>query len=88
MTIHLVDLVHVLHTCPANPAPHIVDTRRSLVHTTDGGPCRAPVTIRSGTTETEIACGRHVPADQQCPACRVTVMERSITTVNLDEVAA
>ncbi len=47
MTIHIVDIEHVLHICPANPEPHIVDTRHTLVHTNDGGPCRAPVTIQA-----------------------------------------
>ncbi|WFE29651.1 hypothetical protein O7623_10880 [Solwaraspora sp. WMMD791] len=79
MSIHLVDVVQVLHTCPADPQPHPYDIRRTLVHVTPGGPCRAPVTIRCGNTTTTIDCGRHRPAAHQCGACRTTVVERTIT---------
>ncbi|WFE46356.1 hypothetical protein [Verrucosispora sp. WMMD1129] len=80
MTIHLVDLEHITHICPADPEPHPFDTRRTLVHITPGGPCRAPVTIRCGNVTAQIACHRHEPAKRQCGACRVIVRERTITT--------
>jgi hypothetical protein len=32
------------------------------------------------TTRTVIACGRHEPPYRQCPACRVTVTQHTITT--------
>ncbi len=38
-----------------------------------------PVTIHSGNTTAVIACGRQEPAERQCPACRLTVIERSVT---------
>ncbi len=79
MTIHVVDITRTLHTCPADSDPHPVDIRRSILAVIPGGPCRTPVTIRCGTTTAVIACGRHKPADAQCPACRITVTEHTIT---------
>ena len=80
MTIHAIHLHRLLHTCPANPhEPHPYDTRRTILATVDGGPCRTPVTIRCGTTTVTVSCGRHAPAERQCPACRVVVTEHTIT---------
>jgi hypothetical protein len=76
--------IHTLtHTCPASPEPHPIDTRRTIVLIVDGGPCRQPVTIRSGDTVAVIACGRHLPRDRQCPACRTSVIVRGYTTTHL-----
>lgn len=86
MTIVLVDIEHVTHTCPAHPDPHPFDTRWTVVDVIPGGPCRAPVTIRCGDTTATIACRRHEPAKRQCGACRVIVTEHTITTRHLDEV--
>ncbi|SCL36841.1 hypothetical protein GA0074692_4465 [Micromonospora pallida] len=80
MTIHVVDIVHVLHTCPAEPEPHPYDTRRTVVHVIPGGPCRTPITVQSGVVVTQIPCHRHEPANRQCGACRTIITERSITT--------
>jgi hypothetical protein len=88
VTIHLVTITQVTHTCPAQPEPHPYDIRRTLTHVIPGGPCRAPVTIRCGDVTTEIACHRHEPANRQCGACRVIVTEQSITTVGPDRDAA
>jgi len=77
VSIHLVNVEHITHTCPGNPEPHVFDTRRTLVHTTPGGPCRTPVDIGEGCV---IDCGRILPAHRQCPACRSVVVERTITT--------
>jgi hypothetical protein len=88
VTIHIVDIEQILHTCPAVPDPHPYDIRRIVVHVIPGGPCRAPVTITCGTTTPEIPCGRHEPADRQCAACRTIVTERTITTRTLHEGAA
>ncbi|MEU9513057.1 hypothetical protein [Micromonospora sp. NPDC048169] len=100
MTIHVVDIQHFTHTCPAWPdEPHPYDTRRTIVDITPGGPCRTPVTIRCGQVTTTIACHRHEPADRQCGACRLIVTTRRITEVfmghygpdhtrHLDEVSA
>jgi hypothetical protein len=80
MTAYQVDVHHLTHTCPANPdEPHPYDTRRTIVATAPGGPCRRPVTIRCGDTTAVIDCGRHTPSAQQCPACRITVIERTVT---------
>ena len=87
MTIYLVDIEQILHTCPAHSEPHPYDIRRTLVDVIPGGPCRAPVTIRCGDTTTQIPCHRHEPAKRQCGACRVIVTEHTITTRTL-EVAA
>jgi hypothetical protein len=83
VSIYLVAIVQHTHTCPADPHPHVVHTRRHLLHTIPGGACRTPVTIRCGTTTATIACGRHLPADRQCGACRTIVVEDSITTRHL-----
>ncbi|RZU72024.1 hypothetical protein EV384_0363 [Micromonospora kangleipakensis] len=89
MTIYLVDIEQVMHSCPAHTETHPFDIRRTLVDVTPGGPCRAPVTIRCGDTVTQIPCHRHEPAKRQCGACRVIVTERTITTRTLaTEVAA
>ncbi|MFG1954336.1 hypothetical protein [Micromonospora sp. NPDC048830] len=80
MTIHAVDVVHILHTCPGEPEPHPYDTRRVLVDVIPGGPCRAPVTVRCGGQTVQIPCHRHEPATRQCGACRIIVTERTITT--------
>ena len=83
MTYVLVDVHHRAHTCPGIAEPHPYDTTRTVVGYVPGGPCRQPVTIRSGDATAIIACGRHSRRDEQCPACRVTVTERRITTEHL-----
>ncbi|SIN44368.1 hypothetical protein [Micromonospora cremea] len=87
MTIYLVDIEQVIHTCPAFIDPHPFDIRQTLVHVIPGGPCRAPVTVRCGGQTVQIPCHRHEPAKRQCGACRVIVTERTITTRHLTEVA-
>jgi hypothetical protein len=77
---HIVDIHQRMHTCPADPLPHPFDTRRTVVAVVDGGPCRAPVTVRCADTIATVACGRQLPPAEQCPACRVIVTERHITT--------
>ena len=44
MTIYLVDIEQVTHTCPAFADPHPFDIRRS-VDVIPGGPCRAPAVL-------------------------------------------
>ncbi|MEV4534664.1 hypothetical protein AB0J82_12625 [Asanoa sp. NPDC049518] len=80
MTIHVVDVHQRTHQCPASPDAHVYDTQRTLIAVIDGGPCRAPVTIRCGTTIATVPCGRARPADARCGACRVIVTERTIAT--------
>jgi len=82
MTIHVTTVHHTLHTCPAHPAPHVVDTRRTVLAIIDGGPCRTPVTIRCGNTVTKIPCGRHEPRQRQCGACRIIVTEHTVTSTH------
>ncbi|PWU43205.1 hypothetical protein DLJ46_32700 [Micromonospora globispora] len=89
MTIYLVDIEQVTHTCPAHEEAHPFDIRRTVVDVIPGGPCRATVTVRCGGQTALIPCHRHEPAKRQCGACRVIVTERTITTHTLDaEVAA
>jgi hypothetical protein len=83
MTIVHIDIHTVTHTCPASRDPHPIDTRRTILLVVDGGPCRRPVTIRSGDTVAVIACRRHLPREQQCPACRTSIIARSYTTTHL-----
>jgi hypothetical protein len=80
MTIYLIDVHTVTHTCPANPQPHPVDTRRTIVHVTPGRPCQHPVTVRSGDRTAVIPCSRHEPAHRQCPPCRTIITTRTHTT--------
>jgi hypothetical protein len=79
MTAYLVNVHHLTHTCPANAEPHPYDTRRTIAAVSPGGPCRNPITVSCGGTSTVIDCGRHEPAARQCPACRITVIERTVT---------
>ena len=83
MTAVQVEVHHFTHTCPANPEPHPYDTRRIIIAIARGGPCRRPVTVRSGDATTVIACGRHVPREQRCPACRITVIEHTVTFTHI-----
>ncbi|MCM0677537.1 hypothetical protein NCC78_23025 [Micromonospora phytophila] len=86
MTIYLVDIEQVTHSCPAFADPHPFDIRRTVVDVIPGGPCRAPVTVRCGGQTIQVPCRRHEPAKRQCGACRVIVTERTITTRHLTEV--
>ena len=76
MSIYLVQVEHRLHTCPAEPRPHPVDTRCTVLHVTPGRPCAAPVTIRCGDAVVVVPCGRHNPADQRCGNCRTIIDHR------------
>jgi hypothetical protein len=79
VTAHLADVHYYTHTCLADPQPHPYDTRRTVIATNPGGACRRPVTLRTGDTTIVIACGRRLPREQQCPACRTTVIEHAVT---------
>ncbi|SCE73532.1 hypothetical protein [Micromonospora chokoriensis] len=87
MTIHVVDIEQVTHTCPAFAEAHPYDTRRTVIDVIPGGECRTPVTVRCGDTTATIACHRHEPADRQCGACRIIVTQHTITTWHLSEAA-
>ena len=83
MTIYAIEVEHLVHTCPGNPQPHPVDTRRRIVHVTPGRPCLTPVTIGDGDTATTIACGRHEPYDRQCANCRTIITIQKVTVRDL-----
>jgi hypothetical protein len=83
MSIYAVAVHHLMHTCPANPTPHPIDTTRRVVNVVAGRPCQAPVTIRIGDTTAVIPCGRHEPDDRQCGACRSMVTTIAVTTTDL-----
>jgi hypothetical protein len=83
MTHYLVDVCHYTHTCPADRAPHVVDTCRTVVEGIPADPCQQPVTVRSGDTTTVLDCRRVLPGDQQCPACRTVITVRRETTIHL-----
>ena len=89
MPHYIIDVHHYTHTCPADPDPHIVHTRRTIVATEPGGPCTRPVTIHTNAEPVVVACARALPPPQHCPACRVTVTIRHThTTHDGPEVAA
>ncbi|WP_188188920.1 hypothetical protein [Nonomuraea sp. SYSU D8015] len=46
---------------------------RRVVDQADGGPCLRPVEVKANGQRRLIACGRRLPADRQCDACRVRV---------------
>ena len=76
MTIYLVDVHDVTHTCPADPEPHPYITQRRIVHVTPGRPCAAPVTVHCGPTSTVVDCNRVRPSDGQCANCRTIITVR------------
>jgi hypothetical protein len=73
MAIYLVHVEELFHTCPGNPEPHAWDIRRTIIHTTPGRPCLAPVTITSGQTSRQIPCSIALPDRRQCDACRTVI---------------
>jgi hypothetical protein len=73
VSIYLVVVQETLHTCPAQPEPHPVDTTRTILTVTPGRACLTPVTIHCGQTTALIPCGRHRPADMRCGNCRTTI---------------
>ena len=81
MTFYHVDITHYVHFCPAQPEPHIWQTVRQVVDVIGGGPCRKPVNLYGNGTMTAVPCGQYRPAHQQCPACRVTIIERTVTII-------
>src|SRR4051794_25897653 len=44
MTIYAVEVFHLIHTCPGNPAPPPIDTPRTVVHLTPRRPRPPPPT--------------------------------------------
>ena len=83
MTVYLVAVHHVTHTCPADPQPHPIITTRQILGVIDGGPCLAPVTIRVGANTATIPCGRHEPMQRQCVACRITIDVQAVGATHI-----
>ena len=83
VTTYIIDVHHNLHTCPADPVPHPVDTRRTLIAITPGGPCHTPVTYRLNGIAYTTPCKNLRSSDRQCPACRITIWVRTVTTSDL-----
>jgi hypothetical protein len=79
VTRFYVDVHEVTHTCPADPTPHPIDIRHSLVLVVDEGPCHAPTTVGAGERARLIACARTQPWHRQCDACRSHVEVRNTT---------
>lgn len=83
MRIYCVDEHHLTHTCPADPAPHSFDIRRTIVHVTDPEPCLAPVTLDGGGPTVVVDCGTWRPHDQQCDHCRTVITVGTVTYEHL-----
>jgi hypothetical protein len=83
VTHYVIDVHHDTHTCPGNPQPHIVHTRRTIVATEPGGPCTRPTSFVHNGQVVTVACARAVRAAQQCPACRITITIRHTITTDL-----
>jgi hypothetical protein len=79
VTIYLIDIHDITHTCPADPEPHTIDSRRRIVHVTPGRPCLTPVTIHSANDVATIPCSRNEPSERQCANCRTIITVRHHT---------
>jgi hypothetical protein len=82
MTIHHVTVVHTRHRCPASAELHVIDTVRTVVMVIPGGPCKTPVRRQIGDTVRDLPCGRLLPAQRQCRACRNQVVTTNVTYVD------
>jgi hypothetical protein len=82
MPHYVIDVHHYTHTCPADPDPHIVHTRRTIVATEPGGPCPRPVRIHTNAGPVVVACARALPPPQHCPACRLNITIRHTHTTH------
>jgi hypothetical protein len=84
VTIYLIDVHETVHTCPGEPVvSHPIDTRRTIVAITPGGPCQRPATIRINGAAVTVDCRWQRPAYEQCPACQHIVWTRTTTTTDL-----
>jgi hypothetical protein len=80
VTIYLVDVHDLTHTCPADSEPHPYITNRRIVHVTPGRPCLTPVTVHPGPVSTVVDCHRVRPHGGQCVNCRTIITVRHHTT--------
>jgi hypothetical protein len=74
-----VDVHEFTHSCGPDKAPHVYDTRRTVVELEPSRPCLSPVTISAGQSRVVVDCGRARPTYQQCDACRPIVVIRTVT---------
>lgn len=58
--------------------PWSVDRR---VTASESSACLSPVEIKANGQKRLIACGRRLPADQQCEACRVRIQVTEVRRV-------
>ena len=84
MTRYLIDLHEPVHTCPADPVQsHPIDTRRTIVTVTPGGPCLKPVTIRCADRTVLVPCRHGRPVSRQCARCVPVIGIRHHTITDL-----
>lgn len=79
MPTHHVDVHLVMHSCPANPESHVIDTSRKVVHTVDNGPCHKPIQVG----QRWLPCGQVAPHERQCPPCKTHIIIRNTTITDL-----
>ena len=84
MRIVTVDEHHYIHTCPADPEPHVIDTIRTIVDRTDPQPCLTPLAVADGTgTAVTVDCYHYESHQRRCENCRQVVVTRTVTTTHL-----
>lgn len=49
---------------------HPWSVTRHVTAADSGGPCQRPIEVKAKGQHRLIACGRRLPADRQCDACR------------------
>jgi hypothetical protein len=62
-----------MHTCPAQPGPHPVDTIGTVLQTIPSRRCTRPITATCGNVTAVVACGRHEQYERQCRNCRIVI---------------
>jgi hypothetical protein len=83
VSIYAVEEHRLIHTCPADPTPHIVDVRRRILHVTAGRPCTNPATIHIGYNTVTIPCRDRVSVERRCGNCRDIITVTTITITDL-----
>jgi len=78
VTVYVVDVHQLVHTCPADRRPHPFATYRTVVEVIPAGPCLTPITLPG--TDTTVDCKARRHHHEQCDNCRITVQVRTVTT--------
>lgn len=79
MTTHRVAEHWHVHQCPAHTGPHPWSIARTVVDTTEAGPCLAPVILRAvdlatgRTFSVRVRCARRAPLADRCANCTPVV---------------